>query len=70
MKRKDLKDLYRAGLISSKPYEYFAIKDKFQQYKKQGMGVEKAVLKVAELTGKKRDSIYRAIRATKNIDLE
>lgn len=70
MKRADLGELYRGGLISSKPFEYITINDKIQEYKREGKTVSKAVEAVSNLTGKSKRTVYRAMKAAKGIKLD
>ncbi|RLE52381.1 MAG: hypothetical protein DRJ26_04805 [Candidatus Methanomethylicota archaeon] len=69
MKRSDLKILYSNGLISSKPFSYFEIKDKVAQYRKQGMSKTDSVKATAKLTGVSIVTIWSALRSTKDIEL-
>jgi len=69
MKREDLTKLYKAGLISSKPYNYMQIKDKVSQYIIQGITKTEAVKKTAELTGFSTRTIWIALKSTAGINL-
>jgi len=69
MKKEDLTILYKAGLISSKPFFYIEIKDKIKQYVSQGMTKTEAVTKVSNLTGVSSRTVWIALNATKGIDI-
>jgi len=70
MKRRDLKALYNAGLISSKPFNSFEIKSKVAQYESQGIGRTESASKVAELLGVHINTVWNALKATRGITLD
>jgi hypothetical protein len=69
MKKVDLNKLYKAGLISSKPFNYFEIKDKVKQYTCQGITKTEAVNKTSKMLGVSEVTIWKALKATSSIDL-
>lgn len=69
MKKEDLNKLYQAGLITAKPFNYFEIKSKVEQYTKTGLTKTESVVKVSALLGVTRQTIWNALKATNGITL-
>jgi len=69
MKKEDLKKLYHAGLISSKPFRYLELKGKVSQYMVQGITKTEAVQKTAAIARTSTTTVWNALNATKGINL-
>lgn len=70
MRKKDITLLYERGLISSKPYQYFEISDKMNQYMAEGITKTEAIVRTRKLLNCSERTIYKALKATAGIVLE
>ena len=70
MKKEDLNKLYKNGLISSKPFHYLELKSKVAQYMAQGLTKTEAVKKTKEIAGVSEQTVWVALKATNDINLE
>jgi len=70
MKKSELTKLYKSGLLAASVFNYFELKDKVQQYKRQGKSPTKAVELTAKITGQSKRTVYRALKATKGTKLD
>ena len=70
MKREDLKILYQNGLLSSKVFNYFEIRNKVLEYQRQGLKKTDAVNRTALLTGLTTRTIFNALRLVSDIQIK
>jgi len=70
VKREDLKILYQNGLLSSKVFNYFEIRNKVLEYQTQGLKKTDAVNRTALLTGLTTRTIFNALRLVSDIQIK
>jgi hypothetical protein len=69
MKKSDLTELYKRGLISSKPFEYIEIKDKVTQYISQGLTKTESIIRTKKLLKCSDRKIWNALKVTDGLQI-